>query len=136
MTTGVQLFLVEENIDYWIWSSPKFERQSTPSDLFLRKGVLKIYSKFTGEHPCPSVISIIAFWHDVLLQICCIFSEHFFLTTQLGSCFWNWTRELVNILKANCNVNCFYWPIQCWSLKKKNEVIFSKRLLFELCQKA
>ena len=27
--------------------------------MFLRKGLLKIYSKFTGEHPCRSVISII-----------------------------------------------------------------------------
>ena len=26
--------------------------------MFLVKGVLKIYSKFTGEHPCRSVISI------------------------------------------------------------------------------
>ena len=25
--------------------------------MFLEKGVLKIYSKFTGEHPCRSVIS-------------------------------------------------------------------------------
>ena len=38
---------------------------------FFRKGVLKICSKFTGEHPCPSAISItlqsnfieIALWH-------------------------------------------------------------------------
>ena len=27
-------------------------------EVFLRKVVLKIYSKFTGEHPCRSVISI------------------------------------------------------------------------------
>ena len=27
--------------------------------MFLRKGVLKICSKFTGEHPCRSAISII-----------------------------------------------------------------------------
>ena len=32
-------------------------RSSRP-ELFLRKGVLKICSKFTGEHPCRSVISI------------------------------------------------------------------------------
>ena len=32
-------------------------RKSHP-DVFLRKGVLKICSKFTGEHPCQSVISI------------------------------------------------------------------------------
>ena len=34
----------------------KFVRSSSP-EVFLRKGVLKICSKFTGEHPCRSVIS-------------------------------------------------------------------------------
>ena len=33
------------------------ERSSRP-EVFLRKGVLKICSKFTGEHACRSVISI------------------------------------------------------------------------------
>ena len=32
-------------------------RRSRP-EVFLRKGVLRICSKFTGEHPCRSVISI------------------------------------------------------------------------------
>ena len=32
--------------------------RSSRSEVFLRKGVLKIRSKFTGEHPCRSVISI------------------------------------------------------------------------------
>ena len=55
-------------------------RSSRP-DVFLGKGVLKICSKFTGEHPCRSEISIklqsnfidITFWHgcspDNLLHI-------------------------------------------------------------------
>ena len=32
--------------------------RSSRSEVFLVKGVLKIYSKFTGEHPCRSAISI------------------------------------------------------------------------------
>ena len=32
--------------------------KSSSSEVILRKGVLKICSKFTGEHPCRSVISI------------------------------------------------------------------------------
>ena len=32
--------------------------QEQPSRGFLGKGVLKICSKFTGEHPCRSVVSI------------------------------------------------------------------------------
>ena len=31
--------------------------RSSPLEVFLRKAVLKICSKFTGEHPCRSVIS-------------------------------------------------------------------------------
>ena len=36
--------------------------------MFLRKGVMKICSKFTGEHPCRSVISI-KFQGSFLLKI-------------------------------------------------------------------
>ena len=32
--------------------------RSSPPDVFLGKDVLKICSKFTGEHPCQNVISI------------------------------------------------------------------------------
>ena len=32
--------------------------RSSHPEVFLRKGVLKICSKFTGEHPCQSAISI------------------------------------------------------------------------------
>ena len=32
--------------------------RSSPSEMFLGKGVLKICRKFTGEHPCRSAISI------------------------------------------------------------------------------
>ena len=32
--------------------------RSSHQEMFLRKGVLKIRSKFTGEHPCRSAISI------------------------------------------------------------------------------
>ena len=45
--------------------------RSNPLQVLLEKGILKICSKFTGEHPCRSVISIksqsnfieITFWH-------------------------------------------------------------------------
>ena len=32
--------------------------RSSPPDVFLGEGVLKICSKLKGEHPCPSAISI------------------------------------------------------------------------------
>ena len=53
----------------WVWNFLFF--RSSHLEVFLRKGVLKICSKFTGEHLCRSVISVkllsnfieIAFWH-------------------------------------------------------------------------
>ena len=32
--------------------------RSSPSEVFLGKGGLQLYSKFIGEHPCRNVISI------------------------------------------------------------------------------
>ena len=69
-------------------------RSSHPK-VFLVKGLLKNCSKFTGEHPCRSVISIklqsnfieIALRHGCFLFICCTIAEHLFLGTPLVGCF-------------------------------------------------
>ena len=63
--------------------------------MYLRIGVLKICSKFTGEHTCRSPISInlqsnlieTALRHECSPVNCCIFSEHLFLGTPLCGCF-------------------------------------------------
>ena len=41
------------------------DRSSHP-EVFLRKDVLKICSRFTEEHPCRSVISVKKIWHGLL----------------------------------------------------------------------
>ena len=74
-----------------------FSRNSPP-EVFLGKSILKICIKFTGEHPCQSVILIkllatLLKSHlgmGVLLEICCIFSEHIFIRTVMKGCFWSW----------------------------------------------
>ena len=82
--------------------------RSSHPEVFLGKGVLKICSKFTGEHPCRSVISATLlksqfcsatllksyFGMGILLKIYCIFSEHHFLRTPLDGCVWS---NVVNI---------------------------------------
>ena len=50
--------------------------------MFLGKGILKIYSKFTREHPCRSVISIKLLWRAA--------SDH-------GTMFW----QSISLLSAN-----------------------------------
>ena len=57
-------------------------RRAPPSEAATQR-CSEICSKFTGEHPCRSV----NFGMGVLLQICCIFSEHLFLATPVSGCF-------------------------------------------------
>ena len=73
--------------------------RSSRLEAFLVKGVLKICSKLTGEHPCRSVISIKLLcnfqntfsikllpehhFNKVALQL----PQHLFLGTPLGGCF-------------------------------------------------
>ena len=68
-----------------------FTDKCSPPEVFLGKGVLKICSKFTGEHPYQSAISINLLcytWHGCSPVICCIFSKHLFLRTLLQGCFY------------------------------------------------
>ena len=90
-----------------ILKPPKIYRSSR-TGVFLGTGVLVICSKFTGEHPCRSAISIklgkftgeqpcrrtmpcnfieIALRHGCSPVNFCIFSEHLFLRTPLDGCF-------------------------------------------------
>ena len=66
--------------------------RSSHPEVFFEKGVLKICSKFTGEHPCRSSICFatllkLQFGMGVFLQIGCIFSEHLYLRTPLQGYF-------------------------------------------------
>ena len=72
-----------------------FQRhRSSPPVVFLGKGVLKICSKFTGEHPCRIVISIklacnfieITLRHGCLSVNLLYISQHL-LRTPLKGCF-------------------------------------------------
>ena len=67
--------------------SPFTRFRSSRPEVFLRKGVLEICSKFTGEHPCQSVILIKLqnnfIDHTLAWMFSCIFSEHLFLGTPL-----------------------------------------------------
>ena len=72
---------------------PRYFRSMHP-EVFLGKGVLRICSKFTGEHSCQSAISI-----KLLFATCfanrtsawvffCISLEQLFLRTPLDGCLW------------------------------------------------
>ena len=61
--------------------------RSSHPEVVLEKGVLKMCSKFTGEHPCQSATSIKL--HSI---------EHLFLGTPPGGCFC-----LSNVVLAKCN---------------------------------
>ena len=64
------------------WSRPNFTsniNKSSPPKVFLRKGVLKIYSKFkfTGEFPCQRVISIKLLSNFIEITLVWVFSCKF-----------------------------------------------------------
>ena len=87
-------------------------RNSSP-EVFWGKGVLKIYSKFTGEHPCRNVISIkllcnfieIPFRHVCSpVNLLFIFSEYLFLRTPLECCFCNSSsKSMYSITARACS---------------------------------
>ena len=89
------IIFVKKAVDVSIFQLTK-SRSSRP-DVFLRKSVPKICSKRTGEHPCPSVISIklLCNFIEIIPRHGCspvnllhIFTQRkLFLRTPLGGCF-------------------------------------------------
>ena len=78
------------------YSLPALRLRSSRSEVFLGKAVLKICSKFTGEHPYRSVISIKlqSNFTEITLRHGCspvnllhIFITPFPMNTILGGCF-------------------------------------------------
>ena len=73
-------------------------RSSCP-EVFLRKGVLKICSKFTGEHPCRNVISI---------KLLCTFDRIFKQSTKSNqkllrvSCEYFYCQNWLGLTRLTC----------------------------------
>ena len=73
----------------------KNQNESNRPDVFFTKGVLKICSKFETDWFATLLKS--HFGIAILLQICCIFSEHPFLRTTLDDCFY---QRFSDVLKS------------------------------------
>ena len=58
LKVAYQIFLKLQRPQFEKLSKGNPKTRSSPSEVFLGKGVLKICSNITGEHPCRSVISI------------------------------------------------------------------------------
>ena len=87
---GVRNDNFQESFAYVLHEGSLNDRKS-PSDVFFRKGVLKICSKFKGEHPCRSAISIklksnfidIALWYGCSPEnLLNMFRTHFHKNTS------------------------------------------------------
>ena len=85
-------------------------RSSRP-EAFLANSVLKMCSKFTGEHPCRHRCSPVNLLY-------CIFSEHLFLGTPVGGYFWHlyllqqkqWNQvNHSDINRDRCNITFISW---------------------------
>ena len=75
------MLLIYRCLFYWYNLFWPISGSSHP-EVFWEKGILKICSKFTGEHPCRSVISI-------KLQ------SNLSLRTPLGDCFWMCSAKIL-----------------------------------------
>ena len=65
---------------FWKPIDQRSSDRSSHREVFLGKVVLKICSKFSGEHPCRSAISKQLYWNHTLEWVfSSIFSEHLFL---------------------------------------------------------
>ena len=83
--------------------------RSTYLEVFLRKGVLKIFSKFTGEHPCQIAISIkfLCNFIEIALRRGCApvnllnISRTPFPKTPLDGCFWNIVAVAISLFGSS-----------------------------------
>ena len=97
------------NVLIYLYSNYK----STPPEVFLGKSVLKICSKFTGEHPYQSVISIKLLYNFIEIALW----EHLFLRTPLDDflqflnfyfCFYKFvTKSSIKFQNANLRLCLF-----------------------------
>ena len=110
--------------------------RSSHSEVFLRKGILKIYSKFTGQHPYRSVISIKlqSNFIEITLRYECSPANllHFFGKTFLknssGRLLLQWIlfqidfKHELNI----CSVNNFcIWGLEVWKTYVDKQPVFN-----------
>ena len=88
------------------------EWRSSPPQVFLGKGVLKICSKFTGEHPCQNVMSIklLCNFIEIVLRHGCsavdllhIFRRPFYKNTYGGLLLQMFNKVLITPLHCYAN---------------------------------
>ena len=99
----------------------KLFRRSRP-EVFLGKGVVKIYSKFTGEYPYQSLISIKLQSKVITLEITLrhgcspVNLQHIFRTpfprnTHLGDCFWLLLEMNIKFYAIPTELWWYYWDL-------------------------
>ena len=84
--------------------------RSSHADVFLGKGFLKICSKFTGEHPCRSVISIKLLIHTSAWVFSCKFAAYFQNTFSYEHL---WVAASVLFLSSPSSETLTHVPTSC-----------------------
>ena len=106
---SIEVFLARQRLTVGsVFQRYRFVEKQT-LEVFLGKDVLKICSKFTGEHPCRSALSIklqsnfieIALWHGCSpVNLLHIFKILFAKNTS------KWPLLFVGILQNSCSEKC------------------------------
>ena len=97
--------------------------RSSPPKVFLRKGVLKICSKFTGEHSCRSVISVKG-------------ENTFSFRSFLDSCHWSFSKNISPFWKVQVFIShtpeLFFDTRHLLAVPSVKELHNSSALVFQL----
>ena len=79
--------------------------RSSPSKVFLGKGVQKICSNFTGEHPVPKLLC--NFIEIALRHVCSLVNMlHIFRILFLKNCFWILLSEYFQSKNRSSHLGC------------------------------
>ena len=119
-----RIFQDTENIKIKAYVLFRINRSNHP-DLFLRKGILKICSKFKGEHPCRIEITL---WHRCSpVNLLHIFGTSFYKNTsrwlllhQLSHCS---ECNIINIVRVS-----YYMPTYFTSLCGKRGTMGNRKI--------
>ena len=104
--------------------------RSSHPEMFIRKGVIKIYSKFTGEHSCRSVISQLYWNHTSVWVFSCKFAAYFQNTFTKNTSEWLLLSFVSKCLKEIYII--IIWTLCFWSSQSQN--VLNLLLLFYYSQ--
>ena len=108
-----------------------YKVQKQPPEVFLKKGVLRNFAKFTGKHLCESAFfNKVAAACNVFLWILQNFSEHLFLQNTFGGCLL-----IISLFMTGICIPCHSCSINWICMLTDSSINWSDRSFFDFAWK-